>query len=304
MDIVSFSRAAKVEREVKQARDSHASLDQRLDAISIGNVVSVGLKTELPSTGEEGRLYLVKEDASNQGYPMSYTYIGGSYVKIGGDRVGNHPDNGAITINGTKYQVYTHPTTHSADMLTDGVSKKVMTAEERTKLSNIEEGANRYVHPDTHSADMITDGTERVSMTTGERKKLSIIDPWGEMNDLVDYKDVVIYFAFDEQGRVIRQVVTDNYTEQVIREPVLNMPTSTDGFTESDSFLVVSVGEVYRFDGTDFVQLPSLVDAYYLYDAEGRLIRKTISTLGATPVTINYDFVYDSFGNRIAVKKY
>ncbi|MFX3646448.1 MAG: hypothetical protein ACE3K2_03095 [Paenibacillus sp.] len=304
MDIVSFSKAAKVEREVKQARDSYASLDGRLDAVSVGNVVSVRLRTELPTVGEEGRLYLVRQDSSNQNESTTYTYTNGEYVKVGGDRVSNHPENGTINLNGTRTVIYNHPDTHSADMVTDGTHNVIMTLDEREKLSNIEREANHYTHPDTHSADMISDGETHVSMTWGERKRLHVMDPWESISDLVDYTDVVTYFAFDKQGRVIRQVVTDNYTEQLVREPVLTMPTSSEGYAQADSFLVFSIGEIYRYDGLDFVQLPTLVDVIYQYDGEGRLVEKSIARMGTTPVQTNFQYIYDSFGNRIAVKKY
>ena len=42
---------------------------------------------------------------------------------------------------------YTHPATHSIDMITETSDKKVMTAAERTKLAGIAEKANNYTHP-------------------------------------------------------------------------------------------------------------------------------------------------------------
>jgi hypothetical protein len=42
---------------------------------------------------------------------------------------------------------YTHPASHSIDMITETTDKKVMTAAERTKLAGIAEGANKYIHP-------------------------------------------------------------------------------------------------------------------------------------------------------------
>lgn len=299
MDIVSFSKAAKVEREVKQARDTYSSLDGRLDAVSVGNVVSVHLKNELPAAGEAGRLYLVRQDSSNQGHPTAYTYSGKEYVRVGGDRVGANPDNGAININGTKTLVYTHPNTHSADILEDGTNKVAMTIAERAKLQSIESEANNYVHPETHSADMIVDGVVNVSMTIGERGKLTFLD-----SDLMECKDIVTYYAFDELGRVVRQVVTDNYVEQIVREPLLTMPDSFEGFVQGESFLVTSIGEVYLFDGNDFVSLPLMLDAVYQYDGNGRLEHKSVTTLGTTPSRTDYHYIYDTRGNRIAVKKY
>ena len=42
---------------------------------------------------------------------------------------------------------YTHPASHSIDMITETTDKKVMTAAERTKLAGIAAGANKYTHP-------------------------------------------------------------------------------------------------------------------------------------------------------------
>ncbi|WP_146217196.1 hypothetical protein [Paenibacillus taichungensis] len=103
----------------------------------------------------------------------------------------------------------------------------------------------------------------------------------------MDYTDVVNYFAFDMQGLVIRQVVTDNYTEQIVTEPLLTMPISTDGYAQNDSFLVISVGEVHRLDGQEFVQLPTLVDVIYQYDNEGRLDSKSITRKGCSRDSFN-----------------
>lgn len=82
------------------------------------------------------------------------------------------------------------------------------------------------------------------------------------------------------------------------------MPASPEGYAQDDSFLVISIGEIYRYDGLDFVRLPTLVDVIYQYDDEGRLVAKSITRLGTTPVQTNFQYIYDSYGNRIAVKKY
>ena len=50
-----------------------------------------------------------------------------------------------------------HTGTQSADTITNGTTNKVFTATEKTKLANIEDGANNYTHPPTHPASMITD---------------------------------------------------------------------------------------------------------------------------------------------------
>jgi hypothetical protein len=49
------------------------------------------------------------------------------------------------------------------------------TDEEKTKLSDIAENANNYSHPASHSLDMITETTELKVMTSDERIRLSTI---------------------------------------------------------------------------------------------------------------------------------
>jgi hypothetical protein len=71
------------------------------------------------------------------------------------------------------YFTYSHPSTHSADMITESSTKKVMTAAERTKLDGIAENANNYTHPSTHSADIITESSTKKVMTAAERTKLA-----------------------------------------------------------------------------------------------------------------------------------
>lgn len=61
--------------------------------------------------------------------------------------------------------------THSLDDVSETTAKKIMTADERTKLSGIAAGANKYTHPTSHPASMIT-GLADVA-TTGSYNDLS-----------------------------------------------------------------------------------------------------------------------------------
>lgn len=61
--------------------------------------------------------------------------------------------------------------THSLDDVSETTAKKIMTANERTKLSGIATGANNYTHPTSHPATMIT-GLADVA-TTGSYTDLS-----------------------------------------------------------------------------------------------------------------------------------
>lgn len=61
--------------------------------------------------------------------------------------------------------------THTLDSVTETSTKKIMTGDERTKLSGVEAGANNYTHPATHAASMIT-GLSTVA-TSGSYDDLS-----------------------------------------------------------------------------------------------------------------------------------
>lgn len=52
--------------------------------------------------------------------------------------------------------VYSHPSTHSLSMITETTDLKIMTSEERSKLSGIEDSANNYSHPNSHEPSIIT----------------------------------------------------------------------------------------------------------------------------------------------------
>ena len=57
--------------------------------------------------------------------------------------------------------------------MVEGTTNKIFTATERTKLSGIADNANNYIHPSTHSADIITDGTTNKAYTAAEKTKLA-----------------------------------------------------------------------------------------------------------------------------------
>ena len=57
--------------------------------------------------------------------------------------------------------------------MVEGTTNKIFTATERTKLSGIADNANNYIHPSTHSADIITNGTTNKAYTAAEKTKLA-----------------------------------------------------------------------------------------------------------------------------------
>ena len=64
---------------------------------------------------------------------------------------------------------YVHPSSHSADMITEDSTHKFVTADEKTKLAGIEANANNYTHPSSHPATMITDDSTHRFVTDAEK---------------------------------------------------------------------------------------------------------------------------------------
>ena len=110
---------------------------------------------------------------------------------------------------------YVHPETHPASMIIledgknveeeiklklDKVEGKVLssndyTNEEKTKLQNIAENANKYVHPDTHPASMITDLHECATTgnaTTAIDATKAMQDSAGQQIDTTYIKDLSV----------------------------------------------------------------------------------------------------------------
>ena len=73
--------------------------------------------------------------------------------------VGNSTTNGNITLDGVEKTVYTHPTTHSADIIVDGTINKAYTSIEKTKLSGITTGSTK-VETSTTNGNVKINGVE------------------------------------------------------------------------------------------------------------------------------------------------
>lgn len=63
-----------------------------------------------------------------------------------------------------------------------GLSTEDYTSVEKTKLSGIADNANNYSHPSTHSADIIVDGTTNKAFTAAEKTKLNGIAAGAQVN--------------------------------------------------------------------------------------------------------------------------
>jgi hypothetical protein len=68
-----------------------------------------------------------------------------------------------------------------ATKIVTDANHRFMTDAEKTKLVNIEDNANNYTHPSTHSADIIVDGTNNKVFTAAEKAKLAGLADYTEI---------------------------------------------------------------------------------------------------------------------------
>jgi hypothetical protein len=160
-----------------------------------------GLPTELPANGGNADTvdgkhaadfatanhthtqYAATEHNHDGNYaPISHTHtqsdVTGLSSALSGKANTNHTHSNyalASDLNGLSEEVSGKAAashTHTLDNISETATKKVMTADERTKLNGIATGANQYTHPTSHPATMIT-GLADVAMS-------------GSYNDLSD----------------------------------------------------------------------------------------------------------------------
>lgn len=160
-----------------------------------------GLPTELPASGGNADTvdgkhaadfatanhthtqYAATEHNHDGNYaPISHTHtqseVTGLSSALSGKANTNHTHSNyalASDLNGLSEEVSGKAAashTHTLDNISETATKKVMTADERTKLNGIATGANKYTHPTSHPATMIT-GLADVAMS-------------GSYNDLSD----------------------------------------------------------------------------------------------------------------------
>ena len=76
-----------------------------------------------------------------------------------------------VKLNGVENSAnnYSHPASHSLDVITETATKKIMTDAERSKLSGIEASSNNYSHPASHPPSIITEDTTHRFVTDAEK---------------------------------------------------------------------------------------------------------------------------------------
>lgn len=117
--------------------------------------------------------------------------------------------------------------THTLDNITETSSRKIMTTAERTKLSNVAEGANNYVHPSSHPASIITGFRDAIKSYTD-----SAVTETGQMpvsgSAVTDAINAIFSF---ENGTL--DIITPDYTVITSQAASSDEDLSTDEVTNN-----------------------------------------------------------------------
>ena len=143
--------------------------------------------------------------------------------------VGMSSINGNIKLDGTETPVYTHPTTHNADMIVDGTINKAYTSIEKTKLANIKEGTTK-VETSTINGNIKIDGVESPIYSQPLRKLNrnwvhSSIDPTEGQYDnfeiIINKNNMSDYIYINKN--MFPYISTQNYLSIILSDEVRNI---------------------------------------------------------------------------------
>lgn len=154
-----------------------------------------------------------------------------------------------------------------------GLSTNDYTTTEKNKLAGIATGANNYTHPSTHSADILVDGTTNKVFTATEKTKLSGIATGAEVNVQSDWNaisgDALI---LNKPTTISGYGITDAYTKTEVDNKlsavykykgivptVGNLPST--GMVVGDVWNVTDTNINYAWDGSVWDPLGGVVGA-------------------------------------------
>lgn len=116
------------------------------------------------------------------------------------------------------------------DKKVDKVSGKTLstndyTTEEKIKLNNIQEEANKYIHPNKHSLDMIVETPDKKIMTNSERTKLTNIQSGAEVNREISDSVISTSSTTNASSKAVKTVNDKIITlEEEIKAPTYTPP--------------------------------------------------------------------------------
>ena len=154
--------------------------------------------------------------------------------------------------------VYSHPPTHSADIIIDGVSNKTYTATEKKKLADVATNANNYTHPVSHPSSIIEQDASNRFVTDIEKAN------WNGKQDSLGYIPLNANLKgsaggvaeLDSNGRVPSSQLP-SYVDDVLEHANISLfPT----IGESGKIYITSdTNLTYRWSGAGYVEIsPSI----------------------------------------------
>lgn len=167
-----------------------------------------------------------------------------------------------------------------------GLSTEDYTTNEKTKLAGIAENANNYVHPSTHSADIITDGTTNKAYTAVEKTKLAGIATGAQVNPAsTDYLTEGSTNLYYTDARVLAYIRSGwlpaggSFTLNTSDSPTFILSTSVDltsyigvgdkfkclsGATQVYAIVTaITSSAITLFCGTDYSISSTITQTYY-----------------------------------------
>jgi len=102
------------------------------------------IRADVLANTSNQKVAVSKNSVTATGTRKQVNFKEGSYITI---TVADNATNDAVDVTVTGTYTYTHPATHSADIITDGTTNKAYTATEKTKLAGVADNANNYTHP-------------------------------------------------------------------------------------------------------------------------------------------------------------
>lgn len=172
---------------------------------------------------------------------------------------------------------YTHPDTHSADIIDETLDRLFMTQAERDKLGTVEDHANNYVHPDNHDASIITQTTDLQFVSQTEKDNWNSIT--GELTldpATVDTLGGVIVgsgLEVQPDGTLSAQVQTDeNFTSELLTK-LNTIPIDANNYVHPDNhdasiiiqttdlqFVSQAEKDYWNTEGSSFTLEPATID--------------------------------------------
>ena len=242
------------------------------------------LDTPTSYVGNENKLLGVKDDATGLEFISVGNLSGTEYFLQLKDTPDIYHSSGGklLAVNSSENKIefidrYSHPETHSADIINETIDRLFMTQLERDKLGTVDEHANNYVHPDNHDASIITQTTDLQFVSQTEKDTWNNItgDLTLEPATISTLGGVIVGSGIDVQldGTISAQIQTDeNFTSELLQK-LNNIPIDANNYVHPDNhdasiitqttnmqFVSQAEKDYWNTGGSNFTLEPATID--------------------------------------------